>query len=58
MILDLKSIDGVTISDFIERYLLPYLYSYTYYKKYGKVPFGEREHGSFGIISFYKEYFE
>lgn len=57
MFLDLKTRKNVTISDFIERYLLPYLYSYTYYKKCGEVPFGDREHGAAGIIDFYKSYF-
>lgn len=58
MFLDLKSRKNVTICDFIERYLLPYLYSYTYYKKYGKVPFGDRSHGIQGILEFYRDYFE
>ena len=58
MFLDLKSRQNVTICDFIERYLLPYLYSYTYNEKYGKVPFGDRSHGTLGIIEFYKDYFE
>lgn len=58
MYLDLKTREDVTISDFIERFLLPYVYSYTYYKKYGKVPFGDREHGILGIIDFYKDYFK
>lgn len=57
MYFDLKRKVNVTISDFIERFLIPYLYSYTYYKKYGKVPFGDRDHGVFGVIDFYKEYF-
>lgn len=58
MFLDLKSREDVTISDFIEHFLLPYLYSYTYYKKYGKVPFGDRSHGFQGIVEFYKDYFK
>jgi len=58
IILDLKSRENATICDFIERYLLPYLYSYTYFKKYGKTPFGDRSHGSEGIIEFYKDYFK
>ncbi|WP_372518491.1 hypothetical protein [Candidatus Ruminimicrobiellum ovillum] len=42
---------------FFENFILPYLYSYQYNKKYGKMPFGELRHGMQGIIDFYKELF-
>lgn len=54
---ELKKNSDTTICDFIEKFLIPYLYSYTYYKKYNKVPYGDRKHGSKGIIEFYIDYF-
>ncbi len=53
--IELKKRENVTISDFIELFLIPYFYSYTYYKKYGEVPFGQRGHGHKGILEFYRE---
>lgn len=40
---------------YIETFVVNYLYSYSYFKKYKKLPFGERAHGVDGIIGFYKE---
>ena len=55
---ELKRNNSVTICDFIEKFLIPYLYSYTYYKKYNKIPYGQRSHGFQGVIEFYMDYFE
>lgn len=35
---------------FVEKCLVPYLYSYSYLQKYGEMPFGELAHGLEGII--------
>lgn len=55
---ELKKNLDVSICDFIEKFLIPYLYSYTYYEKYKRVPYGDRKHGSAGILEFYKDYFD
>ncbi len=46
------------ILNFIEALLIPYLYRYSYIKKFGKAPFSECEHGVAGIIQWHQEYFE
>ena len=58
IILKLKLEKKCTIYHFIDCFLLPYLYSYTYYKKYSEVPFGDRSHGAKGILEFYKDFFK
>lgn len=50
-------IQNMTVSQFLETILTHFLFSASYFLKYGYVPFGEREHGGEGIVSFYKEYF-
>lgn len=52
---ELKKYKNAKISDFIDFYIIPYLYSYTYYKKFNKVPYGQREHGYKGVLQFYRE---
>jgi len=47
-----------TLLAFVERLLVPYLYSYSYYEKYGKLPFGEFAHGGKGIREYYQELFK
>jgi len=42
--------EGATLSEFTGRCLLPYLFAYSYKEKYGKLPFGELEHGQAGIV--------
>ena len=46
-----------TLLGFIEEQVIPYLYSHSYFEKYGKMPFGELSHGVKGIIEFYQELF-
>lgn len=56
MELNLSAMDN-NISDYLIKHLDAYLYSATYFTKYnGQFPFGERSHGSLGIIEFWKEY--
>ena len=49
---------GLTLIEWIERYVIPYLFSYCYYKRYNVFPFGERSHRMEGIFEFYKDLFE
>lgn len=42
------------MEDFVE----PYYYSYSYYKQFGVYPFGDRSHGGSGILQSYQDYFE
>lgn len=35
-----------------------YLYSYLFHKRYGRYPFGDRAHGTKGILQFYSELFD
>ena len=47
-----------TLMAFVERLLIPYLYSYSYFEKYGKLPFGEFAHGGKGIREYYQYLFK
>ncbi|MCQ9209391.1 SEC-C domain-containing protein [Granulicatella seriolae] len=42
----------------IDFFVIPYFFSYEYYQKYKIYPFGERSHGTLGIIEYYQEYFK
>lgn len=50
LFLEQKSLLG-----FVNRLVVPYLYGYCYWKKYGQHPFGERIHGIEGIVQYYRE---
>ncbi|MCK8123918.1 SEC-C domain-containing protein [Pseudoalteromonas sp. 2CM39R] len=43
---------------FINNLVVPFLYGYSYFLKYGEHPFDEREHGNKGILDFYLERFK
>lgn len=43
---------------FVEGPVRSYLYSAVFHKAYGRYPFGDRPHGSQGILDFYKERFD
>ena len=43
--------------DFIEKFVISYLFSYSFFEKYKVFPFGERSHGLDGIVEFYEDYF-
>lgn len=45
------------IYQFVENYIIPYLYTYKYYDNYGVYPFGERSHGIDGDVEYLKELF-
>lgn len=42
---------------FIDDQVVPYLFAYSYRRDHGTLPFGERSHGSTGLIEYYKEFF-
>lgn len=50
--------ENPSIVAFIEGPVRSYLYSAIFYKTYGRYPFGDRPHGSQGILDFYKERFD
>lgn len=47
----------ISLNSWIDNYVVPYLFGYSYYEKYGVMPFGERSHGKAGIKEFYKDFF-
>jgi hypothetical protein len=42
---------------FIDDQVIPYLFSHSYKRDHGKLPFGERDHGTMGLLDYYKEFF-
>lgn len=39
-----------TLLTFVERIVIPFLYGHTYHQAYGRMPFGELEHGTAGLL--------
>lgn len=56
MIAKLK--DSKSISDYIDKFLVPYFISYEYWKERGVDVFGDRSHGIEGIFESIKEFLE
>lgn len=46
-----------TLVGFVCNCVVPYLYSFSYKIKFGKMPFGELSHGALGILEYYKDLF-
>lgn len=46
------------LCSFIEKYVIPYLYTYRFYEEYGVYPYGERSHGIMGDLEYLKDLFE
>jgi hypothetical protein len=46
-----------SLRGFVRNCLIPYLYSFSYYMRYGNLPFGELHHGVQGIYEYYSELF-
>lgn len=44
-----------TLTGYIDKYVMNYLYTASYYSRYGEFPFGERSHGVDGIKEAYAE---
>lgn len=47
-----------TLLAFVDNFVIPYLYSYSYFEKYGSMPFGELSHGGKGILEYYFSVFD
>lgn len=45
------------LCSFIEKYVIPYLYTYRFYEEYGVYPYGERSHGIMGDLEYLKDLF-
>lgn len=46
------------ICSFIEKYVIPYLYTYRFYEEYGVYPYGERSHGTMGNLEYLQDLFQ
>ena len=46
-----------TLVHFINKQIVPYLFTYSYKQRYGEAPFGELSHGAMGIREFYQDLF-
>ena len=42
---------------FVNEQVLPFLYSCTYWREHGEMPFGELAHGDVGLLQYYMEFF-
>jgi len=47
-----------TLLSFVNNLVIPYLYSYCYWKKYDKYPFKDRAHGWIGLFEHYVDIFK
>ncbi|HAY22649.1 MAG TPA: hypothetical protein DCY27_10895 [Desulfobacterales bacterium] len=47
-----------TLIGFVESLLIPYLFSFSFWKEHGWMPYGELAHGPEGIIQYYLESFK
>jgi hypothetical protein len=46
-----------TLLSYIQDLVIPYFFSFCYWKKFGRMPFGELSHGRKGIMEYYREVF-
>lgn len=46
-----------TLLGYVQDLVIPYLFSYCYWKKFRRMPFGELSHGRKGIMEYYRELF-
>jgi hypothetical protein len=49
-------IDGFDLIEWMSEFVELYYFSYEYYERFGIFPFGERTHGSWGIIQTYQDF--
>jgi hypothetical protein len=52
-----KFVENPSLLDFVESLVIPFLFSYCYWKRYGVMPYGELSHGYKGIMEYYHDYF-
>jgi hypothetical protein len=50
-------LESPTLLAFVENLVIPHLFSHAYFAEHGEMPFGDLEHGSLGILDFYKDLF-
>lgn len=51
----MKFQENPTLLGFVEDQIIPYLYSFSYFEKHGKMPFGELAHGGKGVAQYYQQ---
>lgn len=54
----IRFLDGFDLIQWLQDFVEPYFFSYEYYVRYGRFPFGEREHGCQGLLQTYQELFD
>ncbi|MCW3491338.1 SEC-C domain-containing protein [Dethiobacter alkaliphilus] len=52
----IRFIDGFDLVEWMSEFVEIYYFSYEYYKRFGIFPFGERTHGSLGIVQTYQDF--
>lgn len=52
----IKFEENPTLLNWFQTFVVNYFYSAMYYSKYGRIPYGERPHGTKGIIQFYMDF--
>lgn len=52
----IRFIDGFNLVEWMSEFVEIYYFSYEYYERFGIFPFGERAHGSWGIIQTYQDF--
>lgn len=50
--------ESTSILRFVDDFVVPYLYGYSYFKKYGEMPYGELSHYIEGLREFWRELFD
>lgn len=50
-------IQNPTLLGFVQNLVIPYLFTFCYWEKFGEMPFGELSHGWKGIMEYYRELF-
>lgn len=53
----MKFNENRSLLGFVNKQLIPFLFSFLYFQQYGKMPFGELSHGGKGIFEYYSELF-
>ncbi|OPJ55705.1 SEC-C domain-containing protein [Clostridium oryzae] len=50
-------VEGNSLVQWIDSYVIPYYFAVEYFKKYNVYPFGDRSHGAKGKLEYYSELF-
>lgn len=46
-----------TLRHYVNGLLIPYLFSFTYFREHGQMPHGELGHGTIGLFEYYRDFF-